>query len=290
MPPIPFYKFHGFGNDYIVIEKSEVTDEIGLPELAKAICRRHTGAGADGIAIIEKISNGSADYYCEIVNPDGSYANFSGNGTRCAVSYLYYKKLWTDTFLRLATRSGVKNFELLETIADGSYRFRAEIGKPRFSSSAIPLKPRPQGPIESVIDFPIELGKHTYSVSCVNVGNPVACLFVGDFDLEWRIIGRELEVHEVFPEHANIVFVRVIDRENIKLKIWERGAGETSASGTCASGAAILGAFTGRCDRHVSVHTDGGVTDVVWRDDDEILLTGRADFAYCGEWPVLIDS
>jgi diaminopimelate epimerase len=93
-----------------------------------------------------------------------------------------------------------------------------------------------------------------------------------------------MERHEKFPERANIVFVRVLDGENIELKIWERGAGETSASGTCSSGAAILSAFTGKAGRRVSVHTEGGVTEITWRDDDEMLILGRADLVFCGEY------
>jgi diaminopimelate epimerase len=99
-----------------------------------------------------------------------------------------------------------------------------------------------------------------------------------------------METHSMFPERANIVFVRVIDDANIELRIWERGAGETSASGTCSSGAAVLSAFTGKTGRRVSVLTPGGTTDVEWREDDEILITGRADFVYCGEWPNPVGS
>jgi diaminopimelate epimerase len=119
----------------------------------------------------------------------------------------------------------------------------------------------------------------------VNIGNPVACIFVEDFEFDWRRYGRAMETHSVFPERANIVFVRIIDDENIELRIWERGAGETSASGTCSSGAAVLSAFTGRTARVVNVHTPGGVTKVEWREDGEILLTGQADLSYCGTWP-----
>jgi diaminopimelate epimerase len=137
-----------------------------------------------------------------------------------------------------------------------------------------------------VIDRRIPVGDEWVEISAVNIGNPVACTFVDDFTLDWRRLGRELEVHQAFAERANIVFVKVVDRENINIRIWERGAGETSASGTCASASAVLCAFTGRTDRTVSVHTEGGVTEVYWRDDDEILLTGRADLVYCGEWPI----
>jgi diaminopimelate epimerase len=280
MTSIKFCKFHGFGNDYIVIEKRDVPSEVSLSDLAKNICHRHTGAGSDGIAVLERLDSERADYFCEIVNPDGSIAGFSGNGTRCAVAYLYYKKLWSDPTLRLEVRSGVKNYSLIEQISEGQCWFKAEIGRPQFASDEVPVKTERR--MDAVIDFPLELGELEYPISAVNVGNPVACLFTEDFDFDWRDVGRELEVHQAFPERANIVFVKVLDRGNIELRIWERGAGETSASGTCASGAAVLSAFTGQTDRAVSVLTEGGTTEVVWREDGEILLTGRADLAYCG--------
>lgn len=275
----PFCKFHGFGNDYIVIERDDIREDCDVSELAKAICHRHTGAGADGIAVIGP--DPEADFFCEIVNPDGSIAGFSGNGTRCAVSYLYYKKLWDKPSLTLRTRSGVKQYELLDETDVGHYRFRAEIGRPVFTAAQIPFKYDGT----SVIDFPLEACEQEVKVSCVNVGNPVACVFVESFDFLWRAFGKELEIHPAFPERANIVFVKVVDRNNIEIRIWERGAGETSASGTCSAGSAVLSAFTGRTERHVSVHSPGGMTDVLWRDDDEILLTGRAELSYCGEWP-----
>lgn len=281
---VPFSKFHGFGNDYIVIEKANIPDGTDLSELAKAICHRHTGAGADGIAVLEELRDEDADYFCEIVNPDGSIAGFSGNGTRCAVSYLYYQYLWTDEDLRLRTRSGVKNYRLIDDETTGTYWFEAEIGKPKFISSDVPVKT--SEPQDSVIDLPLEIAGKTLQVSCVNVGNPVAVTFIDDFDLDWRTYGKALESHEVFPEKANIVFVRILDRENIEIRIWERAAGETSSSGTCSTGAAVLSAFTGRTGREVAVHAEGGMTKVVWRDDDEMLITGRADLSYSGEWPV----
>lgn len=282
MTPIPFCKFHGFGNDYIVIEKAALSDNISISDVARSLCHRHTGAGSDGIAILAKLDGDTADYHCEIVNPDGSVAGFSGNGTRCAVAYLYYKKIWSLPALHLETRSGVKNYTLIERMSDGHYWFEAEIGKPRFASDEIPVLTESR--LENIIDRRIPVGDEWINISAVNVGNPVACTFVHDFDLDWRRLGSELECHSAFPERANIVFVKVADRDNINIRIWERGAGETSASGTCASAAAVLSAFTGKTDRAVSVHTEGGVTEVFWREDDEILLTGRADLVYCGQW------
>jgi diaminopimelate epimerase len=283
MTTIPFCKFHGFGNDYIVIERDKIPASISLPALALAICHRNTGAGSDGIAVLEKSADDDADYFCEIVNPDGSVAGFSGNGTRCAVAYLHYKNLWNEPGLRLKTRSGVKNYRLIENVAEGVYIFEAEIGQPRFASNQIPVEREHS---EVIIDNEILVDGRRFLFSGVNVGNPVACIFVDDFELDWRRYGREMETHSMFPERANIVFVRVIDRENIELRIWERGAGETSASGTCSSGAAVLSAFTGKTSRQVFVLSPGGTTKVVWREeDDEMLLTGRAELVFCGEWP-----
>ena len=279
---ISFCKFHGFGNDYIVIERSNIPASVDQVDLALSMCQRHTGVGSDGIAIIEKLDGGDADFFCEIVNPDGSVAGFSGNGTRCAVSYIYFKELWPEPNLRLKTRSGIKNYKLIETVSAGHYWFEAEIGKPRFSSDEVPVAG--QHPIDKVIDLPVIVNGKEFRMSCVNVGNPVAVTFVDEFEPAWRAYGKALESHEAFPERANIVFVKVIDRENIELKIWERGAGETSSSGTCVGGSAVLSALTGRTERKVSVHTEGGTTEFLWRDDDEIVITGRADLAFCGEF------
>lgn len=281
--PTPFCKFHGFGNDYIVIERDQIGDGVLLSDLAQTICHRNTGVGGDGIAVLERLDGDAADYFCEIVNPDGSTAGFSGNGTRCAAAYLHYQGLWTDKRLRLETRSGVKGYELIERPKTREFWFEAEIGKPRLASEEIPMLTATRR--QAVVNEPVSVDGKYYAVSAVNVGNPVACIFVDNFDLDWLSIGRAMETHAIFPERANIVFVKIVDEANLEIRIWERGAGETSASGTCASGAAVLSAFLLKTGREVSVHSPGGTTAVIWRDDDEIILKGRADLAFCGEWP-----
>lgn len=283
MNVIPFCKFHGFGNDYIVIERDAIRNA-ELSQLAIEMCHRHTGVGADGIAVLEKHSDDTADYFCEIVNPDGSVAGFSGNGTRCAVVYLHYRKLWAETQLRLATRSGIKVYEFIEEKTNNEFWFKADIGEPKFASDEIPVCTKSRQ--NTVVNEPIEVIGNRYIYSAVNIGNPVACIFVDDFEFDWRAVGREMEIHDVFPERANIVFVKACDHENIEIRIWERGAGETAASGTCSSGAAVLSAFLLKTGRNVNVHSEGGVTQVVWRDDDRIVITGSAALAFCGEWRV----
>jgi len=283
MSSIPFCKFHGFGNDYIVM-MLEATHDLHLGELATHICERNTGAGADGIAVLERRADGKSDYFCEIVNPDGSLAGFSGNGTRCAAAFLYHSGRWGDPTVRLATRTGVKNFDMLERRGEGVLWFDAEIGVPQFASDKIPFAADP--PRDHIVNEPLEIAGRKFVVSAVNVGNPVACIFVDDFEKEWREIGRALETHPRFPQRVNAVFVKVLDRTNIELRIWERGAGETAASGTCSSGAAVLSSFLLKSDRQVSVHSPGGVTEITWRPDDKLVIKGRADHVYCGEWPL----
>ena len=266
MKSINFCKFHGFGNDYIVIEQSELAEVSNLSEFSQKICQRNTGVGSDGIAVLEKLENLAADYSCRIINPDGSEAGFSGNGTRCAVAYLYYKNLFSAENLKLQTKSGVKNYEFLSR-AENTFWFRAELGMPL-----------------AITNYQLPITNYQLPVITLDVGNPVCVIFVDDFSLDWRNIGKEIESHAHFPERTNVVFVRIIDSENIEIRIWERGSGETSSSGTCSIAAAVASAFAKKTARKVSVHAEGGTTETVWREDDEMIITGRADLVFCGEY------
>lgn len=292
MSSIKFCKFHGFGNDYIVVEANNLAEIDDINEFTRRISHRNTGVGSDGIAVLEKLENSEADYSCRIINPDGSEAGFSGNGTRCAVAYLYQEDLWSNKNLKLKTNSGIKNYEFLRS-EQNVYWFKAELGKPKLELPKSPLfdaefKEKPYNPEIISICLPDE---HTFvSFLYLDVGNPVVCFFtddgIEDFDqFDWRRIGAEIETFtEAFPERTNVVFIKVVDRENIEIRIWERGAGETSSSGTCSIAAAVASAFTGKTGRAVSVHAEGGTTEAVWRDDDEMLITGRADFVFSGEY------
>ncbi len=279
-----FVKFQGFGNDYIVVVASQVAGVESLNELARRVCDRHYGAGADGVALIVEAADESADFTVRIFNPDGGEAGLSGNGTRCAAAYLYYRKLWADETLRLGTRAGVMLYRLRETDEAGHFLFESELGKPKFESAAIPMLTK--NALERVMDYPLEVEGATVRLTALLMGNPNCCVFVEDFNtIDWRGIGRALEKHEAFPEQTNVEFVRVRDRHNIELRIWERGAGETFSSGTCACAAVVASVINGKTDRDVNVWTQGGLIKIVWREaDDQVLLTGKADVVYCGEW------
>ncbi len=265
---IKFCKFHGFGNDYIVIEAQELSEIENLNDFAVKVCHRNTGIGGDGIAVLEKLDGRTANYSCRIINPDGSEAGFSGNGTRCAVAYLYYKNLWREKSLRLQTKSGIKIYEFLKQ-ENFTYWFLAKLGKAK-----------------TITNYELRITNYVEGLPVItlDVGNPVCVVFVNDFDaMDWRSVGREIETHTHFSDRTNVVFVKVIDKENIEIRIWERGAGETSSSGTCSIAAAVASAFTNKTNREVSVHAEGGATEAVWREDGEMLIIGRADLAFCGK-------
>jgi len=281
--PLRFTKFHGFGNDYLVIKADELTGVEDLGTFTKRICDRHYGAGADGIAIVARASIVEADFQIRIFNPDGSEASLSGNGTRCAAAFLYYEQLWDKAELRLATRAGVKRYFFRKELSQGRYLFDSELGEPEFDSDSVPIltdKPLPQ-----VVDYPLEVAGKTYPITALQMGNPNCCIFVDDFDaLDWRLVGKVIETHPQFPDRTNVVFVRILDRKAIELRIWERGVGETTASGTCSCAGAVAAMMKQQTERSVQVLMPGGEVKIQWRDDGQVVTTGTAEVVYKAEW------
>ena len=281
-----FIKFHGLGNDYIVIASEELAGFADLGEFARRICNRHYGAGADGIAVINRENDKSADFRVRIFNPDGSEAGLSGNGTRCAAAYVHYKKLWTRNELRLSTRSGIKRYFLVEAAGPGKYVFDSELGQPGFASDSIPMLT--DRPLERVTDYPLDVNGDRLNVTALQMGNPNCCIFVDDFEaLDWRRLGRAIENHKQFPDRTNVVFVRVEDPQTIELRIWERGVGETTASGTCSCAAAVAAMINGKTERSIDVLMPGGRARIQWRDDGEVVIRAPAELVYAGDWLAL---
>lgn len=282
MPP-HFTKFHGFGNDYLVFESDQLASIGDLAQFSRSICNRHYGAGADGIAIVNRLDTGDADFHVRIFNPDGSEAGLSGNGTRCAAASLYFKSLWSGDQLRLSTRSGIKKYFLIEQRGNGKYIFDSELGQPKFDSSSVPF--RSDLPLERVIDYPLDVDSETVRITALQMGNPNCCIFVDDFDaVEWRRLGPLIENHKQFPDRTNVVFVRVEDRQAIELRIWERGVGETTASGTCSCAAAVASMIKEKTDRSINVRMPGGQAQIRWREDGEVVINAPAELVYEGVW------
>jgi len=266
-----------------VIEADELRAVDDLGEFARRICNRHYGAGGDGIAIIGKSESDEADFQCRIFNPDGSEAGLSGNGTRCAVACLYYKGLWTREELRLTTRTGLKKYFLRGQPAPGKFIFESELGQPKFDTQSIPMSITP--PLDKVVGYPLLVNGERFPITAMQMGNPNCCIFVDDFEaLDWRQIGKAIEVHEQFPDRTNVVFVRPVERNLIALRIWERGVGETTASGTCSCAGAVAAMINDRADRDVRVVMEGGEVRIKWRADGEVVITGTAEVVYSGQW------
>lgn len=275
---IAFTKMHGLGNDYFFIDGAQ--HAIDDPaELARRMSHRRLGAGADGVILV--LPSDEADFAMRIFNADGSEAETCGNGIRCFAKYVYERKMTGKKEFLIDTLAGPNRVTL--TISDGQVvAVRSNMGRPRFERSEIPM----EGPEGRVIEEDLVLGDETVVVTCVNIGNPHAVVFVDDATaVPVEEIGPKVENHPKFPQRTNVEFVSVQDRRRIVMRIWERGSGLTMASGSGACGAALASMITGRVDRKVEVDLVYGSLAVEWAEDGYVFQEGPAIEVYRGEWP-----
>lgn len=278
-----FVKFHGYGNDYLVFEAESLAGVESLNNFARRVCDRHYGAGADGVALIEKRDDAEIPFTVRIFNHDGSEAAMSGNGTRCAVAYLYHSGLWSKDELRIVTRAGTKLYRMRQEFGHGCYKFEAEIGQPNLNSASIPMLT--DEPLTSIVNYPLAIENETFNVTALQMCNPNCCVFVEDFDkVDWRRIGALIETHNQFPERTNVEFIRVRDRHKLEVRVWERGVGETESSGTGACASTVAACINDRVERSVSVEMPGGRMEVEWRADGQVVLIGMAEIIYSATW------
>ena len=282
MSDIKFTKTQGMGNDFLIIEVEDVATLRSASELAREMCERNYGAGADGIVFVTRARHEDADFGSRIFNADGSEAGVSGNGTRCTAAYLYHAGLWSEPQVRIATAAGVKHGRLLAH--EGSrFEFEFDMGRPDLSSEAVPMSISP--PVANVVRYPLHLGGDVLEVTCLSMGNPQCIIFVNDLkEVNLEEIGPLIEDHPIFPDRVNVEFARVISRDEIEIRIWERGAGHTQSSGTGSCASAIAAALNALSNRSVRVRTEGGTLRVDWRDDDRVMLTASAEVVYEGRW------
>jgi diaminopimelate epimerase len=279
---IKFTKVQGLGNDFLVIPVEDVTALRSARELARHMCERNYGAGADGIVFVTRARHADADFASRIFNADGSEAGISGNGTRCVAAYLYHSGQWAEPEVRIATAAGVKPGRLVSR--EGSrFEFEFDMGEPRFSSEDIPMAIEPR--VGRVVGYPLKLGGDTFQVTCLSMGNPQCVIFVTDFGgVSLGEMGPLIEDHPLFPDRTNVEFARVISRDEIEILIWERGAGHTLSSGPGSCASAVAAALNGLTGRGVSVRTEGGTLRVDWREDNTVALTGPAEVVYEALW------
>jgi len=280
--PIVFVKMHGIGNDFVVIG---ALDDLPLPEeklseFARFVCDRHFGVGADGVIWI--LPSQVADFKMRIFNPDGSEAEMCGNGIRCAAKWFYDRDYAKGKAVQVETLAGIKTVWVQEENGK-AVAVTVDMGEPIFAPSLVPTS---LGGGSEAIEVTLSVeGAGTYIVSAVSMGNPHCVVFVNDVDnFPVETIGPRIEHHPAFPKRTNVEFVQVLSRNEMKVRVWERGAGLTLACGTGACASLVIASRTGRTDRKAKVHLPGGTLTIEWRDDGRIYMTGPAVEVFRGEF------
>jgi diaminopimelate epimerase len=260
---IPFTKAHGAKNDFLLTWQSDAP-AADLPAIARAICHRHTGVGADGWMLVAPATDSEAESSIQLYNSDGSMAEISGNGTRCAAAFLIRYGAPADV-VRIRTGAGIKTLRTLRR-AGLLFEFEMNMGRPQI------IAPR----------FQLPLSNGPRDVTLLDVGNPQCAVPVSNFDFDWRQIGAEIESHPHFPNRTNVSFILPVDRHRIDVRFYERGAGETMSSGTGSTGAAVAAVVRGLAESPVEVLTPAGPLHL--RLDGDVYLTGPAEIVAEGEF------
>lgn len=281
-----FTKMHGCGNDYVYVD---CTKEVipNISETAIRVSDRHFGIGSDGLILIK--ASDVADFEMDMYNADGSRGKMCGNGIRCVAKYVYDHGLTDKTTITVNTLSGIKTLKL--TVEDGKVsKVRVDMGEPELIPAQVPVKASVLGLAddrrEAIVAEPLEIKGRSYDITCVSMGNPHCITFIGedvrDFPLEE--VGPVFEKHELFPERVNTEFINVIDKDHLRMRVWERGSGETLACGTGACAVAVASYLNGFTGRSVDIELLGGHLEVVYDEKtNHVFMTGPATEVFSGD-------
>jgi diaminopimelate epimerase len=292
---VKFSKLQGTGNDFILVDARAGLRTTNLENLARAICDRHFGVGADGLMLVQNST--AADLKMRLFNSDGSEAEVSGNGLRCFAKFAIENGLVGGTSSAAAQGNQSLTIETLAGIREvkgyllGNKVDRADVnmGLPRFKPEEVPVRVNVDVPIAPtpILNCPLPLNGKELTVCLLSVGNPHAVAFlstaVADFPLSE--IGPKVENHPIFPQRTNFEVARALDRNKIEARVWERGVGETLACGSGACAIAVAAQLLGFTDNKVDIMLDGGTLTVSWDGAGEILLSGPVKEVFTGEWP-----
>lgn len=273
-----FTKMHGTGNDYVYVNL--FTETVENPEqLSIQISDRHFGIGSDGLILIAPSE--VADCRMIMFNADGSEGAMCGNGIRCVAKYAYEHGIAKDTHMRIETKSGIKTLEL--TVEEGIVTYvQVNMGQAILKPENIPVK----ADGDDFVDREISVDGKDYKVTCVSMGNPHCVVFTeGIDDLELEKIGPKFENHELFPDRINTEFVEIIDEHTVKMRVWERGSGETISCGTGTCAVTVAAVLNGHCKRgeEIEVQIRGGRLYDTWLDSGEVLMKGPATTVFEGD-------
>lgn len=271
-----FAKMHGLGNDFVVVDCVEENNLSKVKKHAKLICDRRFGVGCDQIIVIAPSKK--ADYRMVIYNADGSEVEMCGNGIRCFAKYLWDRK---DAFIRRKRELAVETLAgiIRPQIIKGGM-VMVDMGEPVLDGATIPTTFEGE-----VVNKPLKVGKNSYNITTVSMGNPHCVIFTDDVDnVALESEGPALENYKTFPNRINVEFVQVVNKDTVKARVWERGSGVTLACGTGACAVAVAGALNGKTRRKVRVDLPGGSLHIEWsKDDNHVYMTGPAEEVFTGE-------
>jgi diaminopimelate epimerase len=275
---IEFTKMQALGNDYIYVNRfKQKLDKLNLSDLAVKICDRHFGVGSDGLILVAP--GRTRKFRMIFYNPDGSEAEMCGNGIRCFARFLHEEGLSKSRRQDIETKAGIIHTEILQT--GKTFLICTDIGKPILERRKIPVK----GKGKTCINESLNLVGRKIKITSLSLGNPHTLIFVKEFYPDWGEIGKQVENHPVFPQRTNVEFVKVLNNRRIQLKIWERGVGETLASGTGASAATVAGVMNDQLDRKVTAMFDKGELTIEWKkENDHVYITGPAISVFSGTY------
>ena len=272
-----FTKLQGLGNDYVYVNC--LKEKVESPsEMARRVSDRHFGVGSDGLILI--CPSECADFEMKMYNADGSRGEMCGNGIRCVGKYVYDYGLTDQTEISVETLGGIKHLSL--TVEEGKVALvKVDMGSPIFVPEQIPVKV--EG--DHAVNVPISVDGDEYRMTCVSMGNPHAVVYLDDIqNMEIEKIGPKFEHHPCFPNRVNTEFARVLDRETVEMRVWERGSGETLACGTGACAVAVASMVNGLTENCVTVQLLGGNLKIEWdREKNVVYMTGPATVVFDGE-------
>ncbi|WNZ22235.1 diaminopimelate epimerase [Leptolyngbya sp. NK1-12] len=272
---IEFVKYHGLGNDFILIDNRHSPEPCLTPEQAVAWCDRHFGIGADGVIFALPGQDGT-DYTMRIFNSDGSEPEMCGNGIRCLAKFIADLDNQFEATYRIHTLAGVITPKLN---SDG--QVTVDMGVPRLLAAEIPTTLTAAD--AKVVDVPLQVAEKTWQVTCVSMGNPHCITFVEDvIAIPLEAIGPQFEHHLAFPQRTNTEFIEVVNPNYLKMRVWERGAGITLACGTGACASLVAGVLNSKCDRRATIELPGGCLEIEWADNQRLYMTGPATRVFEG--------
>jgi diaminopimelate epimerase len=273
---IKFSKMQGLGNDYIYLNCLEQIPN-NPAELSIKLSDRHFGIGADGLVLI--MPSTIADFRMRMFNADGSEAQMCGNASRCVAKYIYERGLTSATTITLETAAGIKTLTL--KIKNSQVELiTVNLGAPILEPQKIPVNIS----TPSILNYPIEIAGQALKMTCVSMGNPHAVFFVDQItDQQVLELGPKIERLDLFPQRTNVEFVQVLSRSLLKMRVWERGSGETLACGTGAGAVCVAAALNNLTERQVKIQLLGGELQLDWAEDNQVYKTGPAEFVFEGE-------